>query len=128
MSTVSVQPRLRAVHDPPGRLLLPLPPEIDFGNASEVLALVLSAVRWAPGRLRVLVLDFSGTGFMDSQGVRLVGDVSRSLHPDTRVRVVVRPDSTAGRVLDLTRLRRDVPVYDDAGDALRAWVPEAEAA
>ncbi|GAA1435203.1 STAS domain-containing protein [Streptomyces thermospinosisporus] len=121
---MSVPPRLRAAHDPPGRLLLPLPPEIDFGNASEVLALVLCAVRWAPGRPRVLVLDFTGTGFMDSQGVRLIGDLSKQLHPETRVHVVARPDSTAGRVLELTRLRRDVPVYDNAGDALRAWVPE----
>ncbi|GAA0662526.1 hypothetical protein GCM10009535_47660 [Streptomyces thermocarboxydovorans] len=75
------------------------------------------------GRPRVLVLDFTGTGFMDSQGVRLIGDLSKQLHPDTRVHVVARPDSTAGRVLELTRLRRDVPVYDNARDALRAWVP-----
>ncbi|CAL9475032.1 hypothetical protein SUDANB6_02918 [Streptomyces sp. enrichment culture] len=104
---------------PPGCTLLALPSEIDFCNVDEVLDLVLSAVGPRGHRLRLLVLDFSGTRFMDSQGVRLVNDVRRRLHPRARVRIVARPGGVAGRVLELTGLRRDVPVYDNLPEALR---------
>ncbi|MFI9825188.1 STAS domain-containing protein [Streptomyces sp. NPDC052013] len=117
-------PNPRESHDASDRLLLPLPEEIDFGNASEVLDLILCAVRTSAGRPRVLILDLTRTDFMDSQGVRLVGEVSGLLHPGTRVHVVVRPDSVASRVLELTGLRRDVPVYDNVEEAMRAEVPE----
>jgi hypothetical protein len=56
---------------------------------------------------------------MDSQGVRLVNDVRQRLHPRARVRVVARPGGVASRVLELTGLRRDVPVYDSVAEALR---------
>ncbi|CAL9477746.1 hypothetical protein SUDANB58_02993 [Streptomyces sp. enrichment culture] len=103
---------------PPGCTLLALPPEIDFCNVDEVLDLVLSAVDPHDHRLRLLVLDLTGTRFMDSQGVRLVNDIRRRLHPRARVRVVARADGVASRVLELTGLRRDVPVYDNLTEAL----------
>lgn len=104
---------------PPGWTLLALPPEIDFCNADAVLGLVLSAIGAQGDRLRLLVLDLTETLFMDSQGVRLVNDVRMRLHPRARVRVVARPGGVAGRVLELTGLRRDVPVYDNVAEALR---------
>lgn len=104
----------------PGRTLLTLPPEIDLCNADALLAHVLSLSEARTGRLRVLVLDLTDTGFLDSQGARLIHEVRRLLPPDTQVRVVAHPRELPGRVLELTGVRRDVPVYDDLTEALTA--------
>lgn len=103
------------------RVLIPFPPEIDFSNADGLLPLIMSRARPRPGRRpRVVVLDLSSTLFMDSQGVRLINDVRRLLRPETLVYVVARPDGVASRVLELTGVRRDVPVYDNLPEAMAA--------
>ncbi len=102
----------------PGRVRLPMPAEIDFCNAAELLPLVLSEVRDRGDRLEVLVLDLTATSFMDSQGVRLINDIRHRLRPGATMRLVARPEGVTSRVLELTGLRRDVPVYDDLGEAL----------
>jgi anti-anti-sigma factor len=110
---------LRDLRDLPGcTTVLVLPPEIDLCNAAELLDRIMSAVDTRAERLRVLVLDLTTTDFMDSQGVRLVDDVRRGVHPGARVRVVAAPDGVPSRVLELTGLRRDVPVYDNLDEAL----------
>ncbi|WP_039933079.1 STAS domain-containing protein [Streptomyces viridochromogenes] len=102
----------------PGRVHLTMPAEIDFCNAAELLPLVLSEARARGDRLEVLVLDLTATSFMDSQGVRLVNDIRHRLRPGAQVRLVARTEGVASRVLELTGLRRDVPVYDDLAEAL----------
>ncbi|MFF8031289.1 MULTISPECIES: STAS domain-containing protein [unclassified Streptomyces] len=103
------------------RLVLPFPTEIDFSNADGMLPLIMSKARPRPGRRPgIVILDLTPTRFMDSQGVRLINDVRRRLHRRTRVYVVARPDSMASRVLELTGLRRDVPVYDNLPEAMAA--------
>lgn len=104
--------------DHPGRVHLTLPAEIDFCNAAELLPLVMSAAQARGDRLEVLVLDLTTTSFMDSQGIRLINDVRHRLPPGARVRLVARPEGVTSRVLELTRLRRDVPVYDNLTEAL----------
>jgi anti-anti-sigma factor len=104
--------------DLPGRVHLTLPAEIDFCNAAELLPLVMSAAQARGDRLEVLVLDLTATSFMDSQGIRLINDVRHRLPPGARVHVVARPEGVTSRVLELTRLRRDVPVYDNLAEAL----------
>ncbi|MFE9771071.1 STAS domain-containing protein [Streptomyces sp. NPDC005931] len=106
--------------DAADRILLPLPPEIDFCNATSLHTLIMSVARTGHGPPRVLVLDLSATDFMDSQGVRLINDVRHLLAPGTRVHVVARPDGVASRVMELTGLRRDVPVYDNLAEAMAA--------
>ncbi|WP_371670425.1 STAS domain-containing protein [Streptomyces sp. NBC_00289] len=106
----------------PDRTVLALPSDIDLANAEALFAHVMSAVDARAGRLRVLVLDLSENRFMDSQGVRLIDDVRRRVRPRVRVRVVAAPGSVAGRVLELTGLRRDVPVYDNLTEALASCV------
>ncbi|MET8947384.1 STAS domain-containing protein [Streptomyces sp. NPDC004542] len=106
----------------PGRTLITLPPEIDLCNAEALLDHVLSVTRARAG-LRVLVLDLTRTDFIDSQGACLVHEIRRHLFPRTEVRVVARPGELPGRVLGLTGVRRDVPVYDDLMDALTARFP-----
>ncbi|MDG9720617.1 STAS domain-containing protein [Streptomyces sp. DH24] len=105
---------------PPGSALLSLPPEIDDTNAAELFTRISRVTRLRGPRLRVLILDLTATHFMDSQGVRLVSDLRHQLHPRARVRVVAPPDGMASRVLQLTGLRRDVPVYDNLAEALAA--------
>lgn len=107
----------------PGRTLITLPPEIDLSNADILLDHVLSVSHARAGRLRVLVLDLTRTVFLDSQGARLIHDVRCRLPPHTEVRVAAHPGDLPGRVLQLTGVRRDVPVYDDLMDALTAWFP-----
>ncbi|MFE9171954.1 STAS domain-containing protein [Streptomyces kebangsaanensis] len=107
------------VHDLPGRALLVLPPEIDLSNASVLRARVLSFAAARAGRLGVLVLDLTRTRFMDSQGARLVEDVRHRLPPRVLLRVAALPDGVPYRVLEVTGVRRDTPVYDDPARALR---------
>ncbi|MEU3097064.1 hypothetical protein ABZ690_20330 [Streptomyces sp. NPDC006967] len=57
---------------------------------------------------------------MDSQGVRLINDMRRLLHPGTRVYVVALPEGLVSRVLELTGLRRGIPVYDNLPEAMAA--------
>ncbi|MDH6629765.1 stage II sporulation protein AA (anti-sigma F factor antagonist) [Streptomyces sp. LBL] len=110
---------LRDLRDLPGcTTVVALPSEIDLSNVAGLLDRVMSAVDTRSDRLRVLVLDFTATDFMDSQGVRLVDEVRHRLQPEVRVRVVARPDGVATRVLELTGVRRDVPVYGDLSEAL----------
>lgn len=111
--TNSTEPR-----DLPGRVHLTMPAEIDYCNAAELLPVLMSALRARGDRLDVLVLDLSTTSFMDSQGVRLINDVRRRLRPGAAVRLVARPEGTTSRVLEVTGLRRDVPVYDNLAEAL----------
>ncbi|WP_346010623.1 STAS domain-containing protein [Streptomyces sp. SID5910] len=106
--------------DPPGCAVLPLPPEIDYCNAEGLLPMIMAAVDHQPGELRLLVLDLTATHFMDSQGVRLIDEVHRLLPARTRLRVVANPASAPSRILELTGLRRDVPVHDNLAEALRS--------
>ncbi|GAA2453661.1 STAS domain-containing protein [Streptomyces sp. NPDC051041] len=106
--------------DLPGCTLLALPPEIDVCNAGELLSLIMAAADARADQLRVLVLDLTATRFMDSQGVRLINDVRHRLRSRARVRVVAAPDGVPSHVLEVTGVRRDVPVYGSLAEALRA--------
>ncbi|CAM5381047.1 hypothetical protein STENM223S_09685 [Streptomyces tendae] len=106
--------------DPPGCVVLAMPDEIDFCNAAGLLPLIMAVVEQRPDTLRLLVLDLSTTRFMDSQGVRLLTAVARGLPEAARLRVVAVPRSLPSRVLELSGLRRDVPVHDSLAEALGA--------
>ncbi|MFJ4469769.1 STAS domain-containing protein [Streptomyces sp. NPDC089424] len=108
------------VRDLPGCTLLTLPTEIDLGNAAALYAATAAVADARAGELRLLVLDFTGTEFMDSQGARLVADVRHHLPPHVRLRVVAPPDRVPSRVLEVTGVRRDVPVHPDLSEALDA--------
>ncbi|MEU1407566.1 STAS domain-containing protein [Streptomyces sp. NPDC005728] len=109
-------PRPYTPRDLPGRTLLTLPPEVDLCTAPRLYARIVSVAR--ARRLRLLVLDLTRTRFMDSQGAHLIHDVRRLLCPPTEVRVAALPEGLPSRVLILTGVRRDVPVYDDCAAAL----------
>lgn len=106
------------VRDLPGRSLILLPPEIDLSNSPALGAAIMSFAGARADRLSVLVLDFTRTDFMDSQGARLVQNVRGRLPARVGVRVVAAPIGVPRRVLELTGVRRDVPVYDSLTEAL----------
>ncbi|MFI1567556.1 STAS domain-containing protein [Streptomyces sp. NPDC020490] len=106
------------VDDLPGCTLITLPDEIDLANGALLLDAVAAAVTSRLGRMDLLVLDLTGTGFMDSQGARLVGDVHRFLAGRVPLRVVAAPGGLPSRVLELTGIRRDVPVFGNLTEAL----------
>lgn len=120
VSAVTPFPTPCRVSDLPGCTLLTLPTEIDLGNGAALYAASTAVVDARAGDLRLLVLDFTGTEFMDSQGARLVADVRHHLPPHVRLRVVAPPDRVPNRVLEVTGVRRDVPVYADLTEALAA--------
>lgn len=101
-------------------LLLPLPAEIDVSNAGGLFVHTMNIVEHRADRLRVLVLDLTRTEFIDSQGVHLVDDVRRRLRHPAELRVAAHPDGLVQRVLELTGLRRDVPVYGNVAEAVRS--------
>ncbi|MFI9610990.1 STAS domain-containing protein [Streptomyces sp. NPDC052023] len=108
------------VRDLPGCTLLALPAEIDLGNGAALRAAATAVADARADELRLLVLDFTGTEFMDSQGARLVSDVRHHLPAHVRLRVVAPPGGVPNRVLEVTGVRRDVPVYAGLTEALGA--------
>jgi anti-anti-sigma factor len=108
------------VRNLPGRSLIVLPQEIDLSNSPALCAAITSFAEARAARLGVLILDFTRTGFMDSQGARLVQDVRCRLPERVGVRVVAAPLGVPSRVLELTGVRRDVPVYDSLDEALES--------
>lgn len=121
VSDVTLLPPPGAPYEPPGCAVLALPREIDHGNAPGLLPLVLlvpEAARFRDAPLRSLVLDLTGTVFMDSQGVHLLDEVRRRLPGGIRLRLVADPDGVPSRVLDISGLRRDIPVHDTLDEAL----------
>ncbi|MET9684653.1 STAS domain-containing protein [Streptomyces coeruleorubidus] len=118
MSSVTFLPNPTEPRDLPGRVHLTMPAEIDFCNAEQLLPLIVSEAQARGDRLEVLVLDLTATCFMDSQGIRLINDIRHRLRPGARIRLVARPEGVASRVLELTGLRRDVPVYDNVDEAM----------
>ncbi|MFI8947862.1 STAS domain-containing protein [Streptomyces sp. NPDC053750] len=106
--------------DPPGCVVLALPREIDFCNGTGLLPLIMTAVDQRSDGLRLVVVDLTATRFMDSQGVRLLDEVRRRLPGGARLRVVAAPGGVPSRVLELSGLRRDVPVHDSVKEALRS--------
>ncbi|MEV0090630.1 STAS domain-containing protein [Streptomyces sp. NPDC050738] len=104
--------------DLPYCTVVPMPVEIDISNIPYLYAETGRVVAARAGRLGVLVLDLTRTEFIDSRGASLVLDVqecARAAGAETRVAVEARQ---VALVLELTQVRRDVPVYDTLADAL----------
>ncbi|MFD6419560.1 STAS domain-containing protein [Streptomyces sp. NPDC060194] len=108
--------------DLPHCTLVPMPAEVDLYNRPDLFDGIRRIVDGRAGRIDFLVLDFSETVFMDSQGVSLIDAVRahlRGLPGEPGLRVVAGA-RIVRRVLDITHARRDVAVYEDASEALFA--------
>lgn len=94
--------------------------ELDLSNIGEVRAAVLSSVT---NEATGLVVDLSGTTYLDSTGVSLLFDLARRLSRRQQVlRVVVPPGSPVGRVLEFAGVPAVAPVEASVEQAVTSVV------
>ncbi|GAA3488306.1 MULTISPECIES: STAS domain-containing protein [Streptomyces] len=99
--------------------LLVMPPEMDIANCEELYGAVCDAVDSRRDLTDVLVLDFTGTSFTDSRGARLISATREyAAGAGIALRLAVAEEGVVRRVVTLTGVRRDVPVYGSAADAV----------
>jgi anti-anti-sigma factor len=84
--------------------------EVDMSNASYVRDQLLESM---PNEAIVLVLDISGTRYLDSAAIEVLFDVSRRLaRRRQELRLVMPPDSPLRRVIQLTEVHTAAPVFE----------------
>jgi anti-sigma B factor antagonist len=88
--------------------------EVDATNSEELHSVLESVVAEDP---RLLLVDLSGLGFMDSTGLRMLLRASRMLDRQGGVLALVAPQGSVARVLQLTKADQLVPVYETVADA-----------
>lgn len=87
--------------------------EIDLSNAGEVRDAFGAGV---PDTAPVVILDLSGTTFLDSAGIAMIFRLSERLgYGRQELRLIVPPDAPIRTVIRLTQLDRIVPVEDGVG-------------
>jgi anti-anti-sigma factor len=92
-----------------GTLLLQLRGEVDLSNVEQVFARISRATADAAQ----VVLDLTAIDYIDSQGLRLLNRLSRSLAERGSTFEVVAPSGSVARgVLDLTRMSDELTLRD----------------
>ncbi len=82
--------------------------EVDLSNAGSVTERLVDAM---PNSATALVLDLSGTQYLDSSGVRMLFELAQRLRNRGQdLEIVVPDDSNVKRVLLLTEVERVVPM------------------
>jgi len=88
-----------------------LPEEIDLANARGITAMISAAV---PNDAVGVVLDLSGTTYLDSSGVHLVFDLADRLQARQQALVLAVPEvSNVRRVLELVDVSVVAPMETD---------------
>jgi anti-sigma B factor antagonist len=91
--------------------------EVDLSNAPSVRERLLHGV---PNTASGLVLDLSGTDYLDSSGVALIFELSERLGTrGQKLALVVPDDSVIKRVLVLTDIEQVAPMFVSVDAALR---------
>lgn len=92
--------------------------EVDLSNVPSVRERLLGAV---PNTAAALVLDLSGTDYLDSSGVGLIFELAERLGSrGQKLGLVVPDDSVIKRVLLLTAVEQAVPMFESVDEALKA--------
>lgn len=101
--------------DLPGARLVTLRGEVDLSNAREVMEAVRAAVTHDA---TLVVLDLSGTTYLDSAGIAMVFRLAERLgHRRQELRLVVPADAPIRRGLELTRVTTLLTVHESAETA-----------
>jgi anti-anti-sigma factor len=99
-----------------GSVVARLTGEVDMSNASYVRDQLLDSM---PNEAIVLVLDISGTRYLDSAAIEVLFDVSRRLaRRRQELRLVMPPDSPLRRVIQLTEVHTAAPVFESLEKAV----------
>ena len=92
-----------------------LPDEIDLANARGITSMVSAAV---PNEAVGVVLDLSGTSYLDSSGVHLVFDLADRLAARQQTLVLAVPEgANVRRVLELVDVTVVAPLEPDLASA-----------
>lgn len=95
--------------------------EVDSSTSAEIHAALRSLLT---NRSTTLIVDLTGTGYLDSAGVNLLFALDAELRQrQQRLRVVVVPASPIARMLAITGLDRTVPMHATRADALEQTRP-----
>ena len=87
--------------------------EIDLSNAAEVRDAIGAAV---PDAATVVVVDLSGTTYLDSAGIAMIFRLAERLrYSRQELRLVVPPDAPIRVVIRLTRMDQVIAVQDGIG-------------
>jgi len=99
-----------------GSVVARLSGEVDMSNASYVRDQLLTSM---PNEAIALVLDISGTRYLDSAAIEVLFDVSRRLaRRRQELRIVMPSDSPLRRVIELTEVHTAAPVFESLEGAL----------
>jgi anti-anti-sigma factor len=99
-----------------GSVVARLSGEVDMSNASYVRDQLLASM---PNEAIALVLDITGTRYLDSAAIEVLFEVSRRLaRRRQELRLVMPPESPLRRVIELTEVHTAAPVYQSLEDAL----------
>ena len=99
-----------------GHVVARLSGEGDMSNASYVREQLLASM---PNEALALVLDITGTRYLDSAAIEVLFEVSRRLaRRRQELRLVMPPESPLRRVIELTEVHTAAPVYGSLEDAL----------
>jgi anti-anti-sigma factor len=92
--------------------------EVDASNAAEVAERLRSSVT---NHSTVLVVDLTGTTYLDSAGINLLFALSAELeHRQQRLRLVVPPSAQIARMVAIAGLGAVVPTHPTRDEALDA--------
>jgi anti-sigma B factor antagonist len=90
--------------------------EIDLSNAADVGESLAAAV---PNTALGLVIDLTGTAYLDSSGVHLLFELAERLQRrQQKLRVVVPEGGAIRRVLRIVELDATVPILSSVDDAV----------
>ena len=90
--------------------------EVDMSNATYVRDQLLASM---PNEAIALVLDISGTRYLDSAAIEILFEVSRRLaRRRQELRLAMPSDSPLRRVIELTEVHTAAPVYESLEEAL----------
>ena len=107
-----------AVERDGGTILARLSGEVDMTNASYVSEELTNAV---PNEAIALVVDLSGTRYLDSAAIELLFELARRLaRRRQQLRLALPSNSPLRRVLSLTDVESVAPVFETADEALAA--------
>jgi anti-anti-sigma factor len=99
-----------------GHVVARLSGEVDMSNATYVREQLLASM---PNDALGLVLDISGTRYLDSAAIEVLFDLSRRLaRRRQELRLVMPPSSPLRRVIELTEVHTAAPVYGSLDEAV----------
>ena len=102
----------------PGAVVAHVVGEIDLSNVDEIRDVLVESV---DHEVVGLVLDLSGTTYLDSTGIRLLFELAHRMQTRRRaLRLVVTDQALVRRVIVLTQLEDEVPIDADVVAALEA--------